>query len=621
MPSDHLADPPMIITDIPTNEKYGIPYTYYTTDNSNHAVYVDGDFTDKYFGGLDNEPGSVMDVCLIPNGIQDSKLRHGVIAVVRTYEQGTSFGGLIYSKVMMHRGGTKLSDYATGWVEVPGTRIGTGTGNFGFIVINSNCFSQRQGEYGYAVMQINQDYGSYNIGYKFSRSEFTQVWYQESFYLADFGPIFDFSDAADWFVSDDADPFLWHIWGGSHRRLNNGDDTAQGTQVMGFVDDGTPLGSYIYRGDNTGQDPYSSSYGIYLSPGTGFHFTGKTGAFRQKYAIPAGQWGHGPFFVHPWESGSYDPPELWFFIQEYDHRGFVTGRYKIYRSKWKRGVYKRYDNPRPEAPLNFQPVIFDPNSPTATSPPPGGAAAYNFHSDGRNRTFEELPVTLDDDPAYNLGPHQSGGTRFPKLNPFGYGFDHNWFTQANYVGTVGPFSNLRMFNPKGTAAATEQNRSYGIGTNGYYNNYNSIIDFKVMRDRKRRGLLHLLAQDDGGNLYSSDSSNDGRTWSRGQQSEGPHGFYGAHPEVFSYSQASGQLLPNVIRAERLFDDATICAINYSVSGPNTAQVRQARLNIDRYASGQRAAFLVADYINTGVGNGNETGAVFKRGELNRQSWV
>lgn len=628
--AEHLQDPPMIITNIPTNEAYQKPFSYtgYGNTPSGYQTYV-GNSKDKYLPSIDSQSMDVFDICLVPNSIADRKLVHGIVAVVQTYTPGIAYGGTMNAKVMVHRPAGSLAGYAKDWVEVPGTFVSIGTGNFGFNYMQARCFAQRQGEYVYAIMQANADYGEGVIGFKFNRSEFNQVWHQESFYLSDYSPLFDLE--GEFFVSDDANPFIWHVTG-SYRTLQDGNNLQQGSFMFGVIEDGSPNGTYVFRGDNYDQDPYSANYGTYTGPGTGYHFTGKAASFRQKYSIPRGEWGHGPYLVDPWKAGFYNPPEMWFYLQEYDRRGLVTGRYKIYRSQWKKGQYKRYDNPRPEAPLSYQTVIayYTGYENGYAIPVPGGPAAYNFHPD-RGRSFEEMPVTIDDDPKYNLGPHAQGGSRYPKLNQSGYAFEHDWFNQAHYVGTVGPFSGHYMFNPKQTPQAIKQNDSYGYhqGNYGLVSNASTIRDFKVIRDRKRRGVLHLIATD-GSSVWFCSSGDDGRTWSRGTRAQGPHGFANVHPEVnggYGISAYGAPIASDYysgsqrIKAERLFENATLMGMDYGVNGATIDQVMNARLSVDRYAPGQRIGFFVVDYSGTGAGNAHNDGAIFKRGELNRHSWL
>lgn len=620
--AERLTDPPMIVTNIPTNLHYNIPYTYtgYGNTPSGYQTYV-GNSKDKfYYVGTRGSEG-VFDLCLVPNSIADRKLVHGVVGVFQQFDPGVSFGGTMNTQVFVHRPAGNLAGYASGWVPVPGASAGIGTGNFGFNTMQGRCFAQRQGEYVYAIMQANADYGEGVVGYKFNRSEFNQVWHAENFYLSDYSPLFDLE--GEFFVSDDANPFIWHVTG-SFRSLSNGDDLQQGSFMFGVIEDGSPNGTYVFRGDNYDGNPYSANYGTYTGPGTGYHFTGKAASFRQKYSIPRGQWGHGPFLVDPWKSGYYNPPEMWFYIQEFDRRGLVTGRYKIYRSQWKKGQYKRYDNPRPEAPLGYQTVIayYTGYEEGYAIPVPGGPAAYNFHPD-RGRSFEEMPVTIDDDPKYNLGPHVQGGSRYPKLNQSGYSFEHDWFNQAHYVGTVGPFSGHYMRNPKNTPQAIKQNNDYGYHATqyGYASNASDITDIKVMRDRKRRGVLHLVATD-GNSVWFCSSGDDGRTWSRGTRAEGPHGFSYVHPEINGgYGVHASVGYTRRVIAERLFENATVMGYTHFVSTTNIDVVLNARLSVDRYAPGTRIAMFIVDYSGTGAGNAVNDGAVFKRGELNRQSWL
>lgn len=617
----------MIVTDIPTNALYKQPVTtfYYQGSALNNSK-------DKYFTTYDSQPSVMHDLCLAPNSAQNAKLRRGLVMASQAYND--AYYGLIQVNVMVHDAAATLADFQHNWKQVPGASIACGTGNFGFNTARGRVFAQRQGEFTYSLLHVDLDYGSATVGYKFNRDEFSQVWFSESFYLADFAPVFDVQNG-QFFVSDDANPFIWHIRGG-YRSLADGNDAQQGSFMFGIIDDGSPIGSYRFYGDNTGGNPYENSYGLYVGPGSGYHFTGKSASFQQKYSIPRGEWGYGPYFVQPWRTGSYNPAEMWFYLLEFDRRGFVTGRIKIYRSSWKQGTYKRYDNPRPDQPLGYWTAIYGRSGLTPDGNPVdpvyGGLMAvdpttFNFHPD-RPRSFEEIPTVIDDDPAYNAGPKSQGGARYPKLNQHGFAYEHDWFNKAHYVGTVGPFANLQMRNPKNTPQAAAQNDSYGYhqGNYGLDQNAATISDFKVMRDRKRRGTLHMVLTTYDRRVFFASSGDDGRTWSRGQQGQGPKGYddtaLNANPQgYYDYARAGAAVNTSYpLIAERTFQDATLMAAEYYVSSDSEV-VRRNHRSIDRYENGSRNAMFVVDYANSGVGKSRNNGVVFKNGELVRQAWL
>lgn len=600
-----LPDPPNIITDIPTTEAYieGIPgynhpYTYGTTLGANGLRCLDS----------------------LPNGFGIPGYGKGIILCYAGNDDGEIWGGPIL-RVAYHKPTGKIEDYRTGWTVPPEILIAPGAGNFGEGRVAGVVASQRQGEFSYIFGWGGTEYSEGFATWKMSRGEYVQVVDSEGFYLSDFNPSLHVNaENAQFFVSDDDNPFIWHTWGDIQ---SNG----QGF-VTGFQEDGTTFGTERYIGDQSDEDPFSACYGMYTGPGVGYVFTGKTGAFKNKVLSPPGVYAHGPSFAFPWRCGDYGAPELWFLVTEFDTYGKTTGRYKIYRSTWGKGNYVRYDNPAPTKPLGYIYGIAHYTGYEQGYYQPVDPTTFNYHPD-RARSFEEIPIQLSDDPAYNLGPNAEGGTMYPKLNPEGYGFELHWYNHAHYVGTIGPFPNGAVYNPLQTPTANAQNSANSAVVNGYSTQSPlNRIYFRVMRDKKRRGVLHMVLGDYGNHPYvdgisfngiwHATSADDGRTWSRPEQPSPPP--HGTNDRVEGkYRVTRGVYSPEgTLTAVRTMEDQTLTGGGTFIQYVNIDGTTPNPLPKDQ---GAHVSLVALGVEGIGHGRAEENSVYFKRGELTRLTWL
>lgn len=592
-----LANPPILLTDITTN-------VYFS-----EAVNDGTGYRKRYI----NADDGIWDAVVIPRSFEQTGFIGGLVA-------GNILSGDVstFSAIHMHQRAL-ATDYKRGWNYVNESAFGTYRGNFGEGRAEIALAAQREGNGVYLLQHVSTEYAETTRVAALTRPEFVDTIYQKGFYLSDFGPAFRVNYDSDFFVSDDENPFFWAVEG-----VNTGVAT-----TVGFVADGTDLGVTRMDYDHTDQNPYSALYGVYVSPGSGFHSSGTCSNFRQKYPFPRGVAGYGPFLSFPWRCGTYGAPELFFYVPEYDSNGYTTGRIKIFRSEWKRGAWKRYDNPRPDKPLSYQTQIayytgYQTGYPVTV---PGGPAVYNFHPD-RSRSFEEIPYIIDDDPAYNAGPHAPNGTRFPKGNPAGFAFDHRWYKTTNHVGTVGPFP-VPLYNISGTAAAVKQNAELvkRFQDSQGANNFFMPKWFKFMRDHKRRGVVHLVAQNQqveygyqglypGGGLdqvFTCSSGNDGRSWGSIKKIRPyPRGFNDTH-FVENVSACERHTAVHPVDGGILVNLGVHVTYNPAVNEPyNPAKQEQ---------TGTRGAFMVADYSDGAASNAESNNIYYKRGENTSLSWL
>lgn len=466
MTSGDLANPPLIDTDLPTSDVY-YNQTPRFFNNGSIAGDTAGNDTSRpistYFG-----TSAMISMANVPNSFAKNTHRKGIIGAFLTL----GYDGSISTRLAMHQPTGSVKGFTTGWDVIPGVgdTIGAQDANISY-VIDARVASQRQGEFAYAFNYLHRA-GLFTTTDVITVSKVTRDEYVQFVALAGGGqtlvtgnntagtiPVISVIDG-QFFVSDEAEPFIWNVAGS----IQSG-----GTVKMsGFRDDSSGNIGYYYT-------YYDGNAKKYLS-----YWYGQSTAFYQEFTAPADVHGFGPYIVHPWSAGNYNPPELWYFIKEYTPTGFeTTGRFKIYRSRWTKGVY--------------------------TKP---------------------ASVTFADDDDF-----KNGVTQFPKLNPLGYGWETDVFNDEHLVGIVGPFSGMTVYNEKSNYLATQQNANntgapIGTPPNNPGGSQRRIMPFgfTVVRDKKRYNTMHIVALDGGvepndgvaaslNRIWFANSADDGATWS------------------------------------------------------------------------------------------------------------
>lgn len=563
MSGGRLATAPLLMTNIPTNYSYdGVSDTqrYHKVGPNNVVVQA------------------IRSICLVPNSFREAAYVRG--PVIATWRTSSVSGGQNLLSVWVHKPEGRDARLASGWKQVADINVGVGTGNFGEGSVDCRLFAQRQGEYVYALIDESTENTGSRVGYRFNHSGYATIWYSETSRLLINGAFsYALDIAGQYHVSDDENPFIWAVNAvqNDYDGIRVGSDT--GVWAFGFSDDGSDIGGYAFDGDLFNND------GVFEQPGTGYHVVGKSAAFRQKMKLPDNTYGTGPILVHPWTAGAYGAPELWWFIYQFDDHGKSNGRMDVYRSQWKPGQFLKY-------------------------PPVGGRV--------NGLTFMQMPVILDDDPAF-----MSGATQSPKLNPQGYGFENDWFNDAHKITTLN--FGFQIYNPQPTTVSGAQNSAGEAGGQALFQPHS----FRVVRDRRRLGNLHLvISGTDLRSIFNADtvtvhftvSGDDGSTWSR---------MSPVQPPI-----PSGQLISNSVEerfqgtnfdrvsVENLFDGSTVMPIGVDIEDDllyhPSPGVTASRLGPD---TGSHAALLVVDYSGSGLGDSEVKPVIFKRGELRRASWL
>jgi hypothetical protein len=573
-----LANAPLIDTDIPTSDVYLNQAPTYYNSGGVAGLPAGNDMQRRYFFGGGSSTAMIsMDNVPAGFGINASQKGIAGIYVSRDYSSGTTL------RMVIHKPIPDVKGFITNWDEIPGVSLYIPPGNANISNYGAGVVaSQRQGQYVYAFMYyarlgVFSDSFSTNV-YKVSRDEYVQSVGIAGGSQALDGhntdatePIITVNNGGQFFVSDEEQPFIWNI---------SGSIAFGGTaQMTGFRDDDSgDIGSYYSQYDgSTGNRNY--------------YYYGQSAAFLQRFALPSDMYGYGPYLVHPWASGSYDPPELWFFITEFDASGFrTTGRFRIYRSRWKKGVYKA----------------------------PNG-------------------VNLGDDPDY-----MSGKTSFPKLNPRGYGWETDIWDDNHLVGVVGPFD-MTVYNPKKHALATIQNSTVHNG-NPIGSNQGLPFGFKVVRDHKRYGTLHVIAMDGGtypsngttlNRVWFANSADDGQNWSRMTQispaispatqgtAQGGYTTSGSSPTVsrtgipqsnglqasesVTYSNYNGSPSPSIVRTH---DDVLLMGNLSRYTTYTFADGTTPPYYAEPADAGGKVALAIIDYTGRGIGSYDKNTVVF-----------
>lgn len=589
MTSGDLANAPLIVTDIPTANPYldQVPDLYSSGASPGIAA---GDLSRRFYYG--SVPSVMLCMTNVPNSFGINAHQKGIIGVTSTY----GYTGSTTLRVVMHKPTSGVKDFRTDWDVIPDAEvvIPTNGPNVTYSGAAAIC-AQRQGQYAYVFMYYRRNGlltdTIQTTVYKVTRDEYIQVAgvsggdqvRDSSSTTAATQPVIQ-ADGGQFFVSDEEQPFVWNVSG-----TVAGGGTAQ---MTGFRDDGSEnIGSY-YTHFNAATNQLE------------YHYSGQGSAYLQSFKLPDNVYGFGPYIVHPWSSGNYAPPELWYFVQEFDSTGFkATGRFLIYRSRWKRGTYAKPSN-----------------------------------------------VSLDDDSDF-----MTGNREYPTLNPYGYAWETDIFDEHHYVGAVGPFSGVSgVYNPKNNIVATLQNQQTGahgtpIAAPPNYHFGGTVpsalpFAFAVIRDKKRYGVLHIVALDGGAyptgsaslnRVWFANSADDGRTWSRMQQinpalSPATEGT-AANPLTIGSVLRTGQ--PTPIGLQRS-DALTYSQWNANtVATPSLVRTHDDVLlmgNLDLYTSysfadgtpppyyaqpadaGSKVALAVIDYTGRGVGSWNPDTPVFVR---------
>lgn len=587
MSGPDLVNAPLIVTDIPTAD----PFINQAADLYSSGISpgtTAGDLNRRYY--FNSSPAVMLSMTNVPNSFGIDTSQKGIIGVVATY----GYTGNTTLRVVMHKPVANVRDFATGWDIIPGAALQLPANASGttFVGAAAVC-AQRQGEFAYAFMYsfhgaIFTDSYMTSV-YKITRNEYVQTAATSGGGQVLLGqsttatkPVMQV-DGGQFFVSDEEQPFIWNV---------GGSVAFGGTAMMtGFRDDDSQNVGYYYNTFNN------------TTQRMDYFYYGQTSAYLQSFTLPPNVYGYGPYVVHPWSSGNYAPPELWFFTQEFDSTGFTaTGRFLIYRSRWKKGAYVKPPN-----------------------------------------------VYLADDSDF-----MNNRRPYPTLNPYGYGWETDIINDQHYVGVIGPFNGIGVYNPKNNIVATLQNQQTGahgtpIAAPPNYHFGGTVpsalpFAFAVIRDKKRYGVLHIVALDGGAyptgsaslnRVWFANSADDGRTWSRMQQinpalSPATEGT-AANPLTIGSVLRTGQ--PTPIGLQRS-DALTYSQWNANtVATPSLVRTHDDVLlmgNLDLYTSysfadgtpppyyaqpadaGSKVALAVIDYTGRGVGSWNPDTPVFVR---------
>jgi hypothetical protein len=451
MSVQNLANAPLIDTDIPTAEPF---YDRVIAAGSAPGA----DINRRYFPSAGTPAPSVMAMDNLPNSFGVSANQKGILAAFNVQ----NYDGTQMLRVAMRKPTVTLRDYTTGWDDLPELTIPipVGTTDVSFTA-GIGIASQRQGQFAYVFRHFISR-GTFSNSISLNVSKVTRDEYVESAGVAggvalidgdatdDTEPLISAVNNGQFFVSDEETPFIWNVYGGVQ-----GGNTAY---ISGFRDDNS---------QNIG-DHWTAGNGILA----GTHFMrGQSAAFYQEMTLPAGRYGYGPYLVHPWSSGQYDAPELWYMLYEFDGTGQTTGRFVIYRARWKKSQYVK------------------------------------------------TSLTFADDADY-----EAGRTTYPHLNPLGYAFERDVFNDAHRVGVIGPFQEIPVYNPQGNVVARFQNSGNTTITKFPLTSpLANALGFNVVRDTKRLNVMHMVIADGGSyptdanmlnRIWYVNSSDDGAVWGR-----------------------------------------------------------------------------------------------------------
>jgi hypothetical protein len=316
-----LARPPLIDTTIPTSENF---YTGHAVDapevNVHHRYAPDAT--------------GINALALTPAG-HGKGSNAGIWASVLTMDSST--GGAPVARLAFHPNSRSIQDYVSKWEveEEPLASIEPDADIWSHAV-RSDIASQRLGNYVYAFASYSTAKVTEFFDFFPSRIDATQ-----GIIIKRIGPnksittrlVQDCSTYGDgddrhviphlgfyenkhhqFFVSDDATPFIWTTFGDIS-------DAASG--YFGFADTGSSFGTLT-------QNIFTARYTA----------TGQLGAFYQNTYSATGT-SFGPVLVFPWRCGNYGAPELWYFVMRGIRQKAV---FDIYAARWKRHQYQRVPN-------------------------------------------------------------------------------------------------------------------------------------------------------------------------------------------------------------------------------------------------------------------------------------
>lgn len=389
----------------------------------------------------------------IPNGFLDSRYAKGVAAMWQREIGTNSFDDEFNDYgLAVHAPNEDVTAYAQGWRNVEGSVEGN--------VQNGVMGAQRRGQYVYGITSsyyTSQGGATYQYVDRFhgiygaERRHHDKAHGYEGFGGAAAGqpePSFRISRNTEIFVSDHAPPRFWYL----------------NETTCGYLLDDDTCWAWHYRANDNrafGSDSQAPFYGRQAFKFQYWHY-------YQNYKKPSKKW-LDPTLVHPWRSGDYGPPEMWWFKPEVTSTGEYTQRVKIYRSEWRPGQYRDDRGWLTLAPRYV---------------------AHETTPDGMVGEIVPGTVSLDD----------------TSTNVDGLAFEHDFHDEEHYVGTVGPFRGA-MFANRG------EDSMFGDGRT-----------IKVIRDPRRRNRL-ILGMFQPGSIFGQGwdgawfavSPDDGKRWGRTRQ--------------------------------------------------------------------------------------------------------
>lgn len=306
MPASRMANPPLLQTDLATNESYytkqRVPSDWVHLPKPPPAStirrYTEGPGSPGMIG-LANTPGS----------FADKAYRNGVIGLLGTRR----VDGVTSVRLATHKLGGTATGYASGWHVAHDPIFTDDWDRSGYFtpVPTGMMAAQRLGDTAYALMNVKPfDENEKLIVVRIHGvNDFSVVEYEQNSY-SDL-PVFMNRDS-QMFVSDDQHPFVWIIEGNGY--------------VTGFWDKPS-----AFPADTSTFHPF---LGYHQFSGATTLQEGQLGAYRQLIQFEGPGLLISSNLVHPWSAGDYGPPELWHVVQT------VHNELNIYRSRWSQGAWR-----------------------------------------------------------------------------------------------------------------------------------------------------------------------------------------------------------------------------------------------------------------------------------------
>lgn len=397
--------------------------------------------------GSQLEFNHIMGSCRVPNGFLDKKYAGGLVMIYRLYDGSTSFDDKTSHGFAVHAPTQDVSGYSAGWKLVDSSE--DGQTDSGIVA------AQRRGQYVYGLTSgflTGSGAATFQFGDRFHglygaerRHHDNSIRYEGLGGAASGAtvPSMGTGDNADMFVSDHDPPRLWFLSG----------------TTAGFLVDNGATWAYHWEAEDQRGFAGGSTDPFYPSQRFKFQFW----HYYQDYVKPIST-ALRPALVHPWSAGDYGDPEMWWAVPEQTQTGSFTQRLRLYRSRWSLGTFRE----------DRGYVTLTPRYVEHESTPPGQVGQY---VPGR--------VTLMD----------------TSSNTNDVSFEHDWFDDSHYVGTVGPFRGV----------------TFGGGIDA-----NRVI--RVTRDPRRSGRLVFGLFQNGSafgdgwdGAWYAVSPNDGASWGRARQ--------------------------------------------------------------------------------------------------------